>query len=60
MWNPFAQDPSVGPPSTKKEESRSFIFLAVVMAPILAVLIVASYGFVIWFYQMMAGPPGPH
>ena len=60
MWNPFAQDPSEGPPSTRKEELRSFIFLSVVMAPILAVLIVATYGFVIWFMQMLVGPPGPH
>lgn len=60
MWNPFAQDPSLGPPSTRKEELRSFIFLSVVMAPIVAVLTVASYGFIIWFIQMFVGPPGPH
>ena len=58
MWNPFAHDPSEGPPSTRKEELRSFVFLAVVMAPLVAVMIVASYGFLIWFYQMFAGPPG--
>ena len=49
-----------GSPSTRKEELRSCQFLSVVMAPILAVLIVAGYGFVVWFYQLLAGPPGPH
>ncbi|WP_343627703.1 periplasmic nitrate reductase, NapE protein [Roseateles sp.] len=45
-------------PSTRSEELRSFIFLSVVMAPVLAVLTVASYGFIVWIYQMFAGPPG--
>lgn len=58
MWNPFKNVPSDSSPSTRKEELRSFIFLSVVMAPILAVLIVASYGFTVWFYQILAGPPG--
>lgn len=39
------------------EERRSFIFLAVVMAPALAVMIVTGYGFLVWMYQMIAGPP---
>lgn len=48
------------PANTKKEEWRSFLFLTVVLAPVLAVGIVASYGFLVWMYQMLAGPPGPH
>jgi nitrate reductase NapE len=47
------------PESTRTEELRSFAFLAVVMAPILAVVLIASYGFAIWFYQMIIGGP-PH
>ena len=43
---------------TKGQELRSFLFLAVVMAPILAGAIVAGYGFLVWMYQMFAGPPG--
>jgi nitrate reductase NapE len=58
MWNPFAKVPSDNSPSSRKEELRSFVFLSVVIAPILAVMIVASYGFAIWFYQILAGPPG--
>jgi periplasmic nitrate reductase NapE len=43
---------------TRKQERRSLIFLSVVMAPVLAVGIVAGYGFLVWVYQMFAGPPG--
>jgi nitrate reductase NapE len=28
------------------------------MAPVLSVIIVAGYGFLVWFYQLIAGPPG--
>ena len=45
-------------PSTKTEETRSLVFLAVVMAPVLAVMIVGGYGFLVWMYQLLAGPPG--
>jgi nitrate reductase NapE len=47
-------------PHTRQEELRSFLALAVFMAPALAVLIVTAWGFVVWFFQMVAGPPGPH
>ncbi|KAF1050160.1 periplasmic nitrate reductase, NapE protein [Xylophilus sp.] len=50
--------PPNAPPSTRKEELRSFVFLAIVMVPILSVLTIASYGFAVWIYQMFAGPPG--
>ena len=43
---------------TKKQELRSFLFLSVVMAPIVAVIFVAGYGFVVWMFQLLAGPPG--
>ena len=44
--------------STKTEETRSLVFLAVVMAPVLAVMIVGGYGFLVWMFQLLAGPPG--
>jgi nitrate reductase NapE len=44
-------------PFTKAQELRSFLFLAVVMAPVLTGIIVAGYGFVVWMYQLFAGPP---
>lgn len=45
-------------PSTRQEEWRSFLFFTVVMAPVLAVMIVGGYGFLVWMYQLFAGPPG--
>ena len=41
----------------KKEEWRSFIFLTAVMVPVLSVIIVAGYGFLVWMTQMVSGPP---
>jgi nitrate reductase NapE len=45
-------------PHTKSQELVSFLFLSVVMAPILAGAIVAGYGFLVWMFQLIAGPPG--
>jgi periplasmic nitrate reductase NapE len=41
----------------KKEEFRTWLFLALVLAPVLAVLIVSGFGFVVWLFQLVAGPP---
>ena len=41
--------------STKQEEWRTFLFLAVVMAPVLAVMVVGGYGFLVWMYQLLSG-----
>jgi nitrate reductase NapE len=46
-------------PFTKAQELRSFLFLSVVMAPVLAVILVSGYGFVVWMSQLFTGPPGP-
>ena len=43
---------------TKAQELRSFLFLSVVMAPVLAVVLVSGYGFIVWMFQLVAGPPG--
>ena len=40
---------------TKAQELRSFLFLSVVMAPVLAVIFVSGYGFVVWMYQLLTG-----
>jgi len=45
-------------PSTRSEELRSVLFLSVVMAPVLAVMVVGGYGFLVWMVQLVAGPPG--
>ena len=43
----------------KGKETRLFVFLVVCLFPILSVALVGGYGFIIWFMQMMLGPPGP-
>lgn len=42
-------------PSTRQEEWRSFLFLTVVTAPVLAVVVVGGWGFVVWMYQLLSG-----
>ncbi len=44
--------------TTKNDERRAFWFLAVFAAPILAVLVVGGYGFLVWITQILTGPPG--
>jgi nitrate reductase NapE len=43
---------------SKADELRAFVLLSVVMAPVLAVLVVSGYGFLVWMVQLIAGPPG--
>ena len=45
--------------SERRGELRAFLFLTVFLAPIVAVGLVASWGFIVWIFQMFAGPPGP-
>lgn len=42
----------------KRAELRAFGFLTVVLFPLLAVAIVAGFGFVVWIWQIFHGPPG--
>jgi nitrate reductase NapE len=41
----------------KRRELRAFLFLTIVLAPVLSVVIVGGFGFLVWMYQLMAGPP---
>lgn len=43
----------------RRKEMRLFLFLVVCLFPLLSVAIVGGYGFIIWFFQMLYGPPGP-
>ena len=45
---------------TKKEELRAFLFITVVLFPLLSVIVVGGLGFAIWISQMIFGPPGFH
>jgi nitrate reductase NapE len=42
---------------TKAQELRSFLILTVFMAPALTFLLVAGYGFLVWMFQLVSGPP---
>lgn len=42
----------------RKLEWRAFLFLTVVLFPLLAVAVVSGFGFLIWIWQMFSGPPG--
>jgi len=42
-----------------REELATFLILAVVIWPCLAVAVVGGYGFLIWMLQLLTGPPGP-
>jgi len=43
---------------TKRGERRVFIFIAVILFPVLSIIIVGGYGFSIWMLQLIFGPPG--
>ena len=41
----------------KRRELAVFLFLTLVLAPLVAVLVVSGYGFLVWMYQIIMGPP---
>jgi nitrate reductase NapE len=45
------------PLPSKLSELKAFLFLTVVTAPVIAVGIIATYGLIVWIYQVFAGPP---
>lgn len=47
----------IGVQTEQRRELAVFLFLTFVLAPLLAVIIVAGYGFCVWMYQLVAGPP---
>jgi len=55
--DPSPAVPPSDPATRKRSELRAFLFLTVVMAPVLAVIVVGSYGLAVWIYQLFAGPP---
>jgi len=54
-----ARDNMRGRSRRRRMEIFAFLFLTAVLMPAIAVATVASYGLVVWIYQMVAGPPGP-
>ena len=54
---PSRLPPMTEPSPEKKSELKAFLFLTVVMAPVLAGVVIAAYGLAVWIYQVFAGPP---
>lgn len=42
-------------PVTRAEEIKAFLLLTAIVAPLLAIGIVAGYGFFVWMYQLLTG-----
>lgn len=42
----------------RKYELRVFLFLTVVLFPVLSISLMGGYGFIIWMTQILFGPPG--
>jgi nitrate reductase NapE len=47
------------PEKEERAELATFAFLAFVLAPVLAIVGVGAFGFAVWVWQMINGPPGP-
>lgn len=43
---------------TKKAELTTSLFLTFVVIPALTIGGISAYGFMVWFMQLMNGPPG--
>jgi len=44
---------------SRRSELLVFLLVVAVLFPLLAVGVVGGYGFIVWMYQLVAGPPGP-
>lgn len=58
------KDPALGGtgpnlPSGRRAELMVFLILAVLIWPFIAVGVVGGYGFLVWMWQIVFGPPGP-
>jgi len=44
---------------TMRDELIVFLIIVALIWPVTAVAVVGGYGFAVWMYQVVAGPPGP-
>jgi nitrate reductase NapE len=49
----------IPPAKTRRRELLTFLVLAFGIWPVVAVGVVGGYGFLVWMYQIVLGPPGP-
>jgi periplasmic nitrate reductase NapE len=57
----MSQDLSHQPDTTasRRRELLTFLVLAFAIWPFVAISVVGGYGFLVWMYQILTGPPGP-
>ena len=53
------QASSARAPQTRRSELIVFLIIIALIWPVVTVGVVGGYGFTIWMYQLIAGPPGP-
>ena len=46
-------------PVRRRRELLVFFILAVAIWPVIAVGVVSGWGFLVWIYYILTGPPGP-
>ncbi len=46
-------------PRLRRKEILAFLLLAFGIWPVVAVGVVGGYGFLVWMWQIVFGPPGP-
>lgn len=54
-----ATDQATAPRPSRSHELVAFLVLAFGIWPVVAVAVVGGYGFAVWMWQMVFGPPGP-
>jgi periplasmic nitrate reductase NapE len=47
------------PLPSRRQELFMFALLAILIWPVIAVAVVGGYGFLVWMWQLVFGPPGP-
>ena len=47
------------PAPTRRSELIVFLIIVALIWPVVTVGVVGGYGFAVWMYQAVAGPPGP-
>jgi nitrate reductase NapE len=56
---PRGEDGAASAASGRRGELAAFATLAILIWPFVAVGVVGGYGFLVWMYQIVFGPPGP-
>jgi nitrate reductase NapE len=54
----MAEPQNKGQERRKTHEAVAFLLLAVVLFPLLSVVLVGGFGFVIWMQHLLSGPAG--